>query len=113
MSKGWTWHAGLLASSPLAHGIQNAAEDTYGDQTGTLLVSTYDRRRERGITMRKGSVHIKDTMRLGQMLLTPIGLMPGILQLACMLKQKVQCHKHFGMHFIAPGRNSQILHQSM
>ena len=35
---------------------------------------------------------------------SPIGLM---------LKHKVQCHKRFGMHFIAPGSNSQILHQGM
>ena len=90
MSRGWAWHAHLLTISPLPHGIQNAAEDTYGDWASTLLVSTYQRRREREITMRKRSVHIEDTMRLGQTLLIPIGLMPGTLQSAYMLEQKVR-----------------------
>ena len=62
----------------------------YSDWTGTLLVSTYHRRRGRGITVKKRSIHIEDTMRPRQMLLTPIGLMPEILKLTCMLEQKVQ-----------------------
>ena len=35
-------------------------------------------------------MHVEDTMRPGWMLLTPVGLMPGILQLTCMLEQRVQ-----------------------
>ena len=65
----------------------------YGDWTSTLLVSTYHRRRGREIAIRKRSVHVEDTRRPGQMLLTPIGSMPGILQLAYMLEQKVQSTK--------------------
>ena len=40
--------------------------------------------------MKKRSVNVEDAMRPGQMLLTPIGLTPEILQLTCMLEQKVQ-----------------------
>ena len=62
----------------------------YHDRTGTLLVSTYHRKRGRGIAVKKRSIHIEDTMRPGQMLLTPVGSMPEILQLTYMLEQKVQ-----------------------
>ena len=85
MSRGWAWHARLLASSLLLHGIQNVAGDTYSDQTGTSIVSTYHRRKGRGIAMKKRSVHVKDTMRPGQMLLTPVGLTPEILQPTCVV----------------------------
>ena len=74
--------------------------------------------------MKKRSVHIEDTMRLGQMLPTPVGSMPEILQLSYMLEQRVQsaredtplggvdqrkCHKYFRMLSTVPRRNSQIL----
>ena len=55
-----------------------------------MLVSTYHRKKGRGITVKKRIMHVEDTMRPGQMLLTPVGLMPEILQLTCMLEQKVQ-----------------------
>ena len=90
MLRGWAWHAHLLTSSPPLRGIQNVAGDTYDDQIGTLLVSTYCKRRGRGIAMKRRIVHIEDTMRPGQMLPIPIGSMPGILQLTCMLEQRVQ-----------------------
>ena len=95
MLRGWAQHARLLASSLLLHWIQNEAGDTYGNQTGTLLISTYHRRRGRGIAVKKRNVHVKDTMRPGQMLPTPVGSMPGILQLACMLEQKVQSTREY------------------
>ena len=90
MLRGWAQHACLLTSSPLLCGIQNMARDNYGDWTSTLLVSTYHRRREREIAMRKRGIYIEDTMKLAQMLSTPVGLMPGTLQSACMLEEKVQ-----------------------
>ena len=67
----------------------------YSNRTGTLLVSTYHGRKGRGIagrgiTVKKRSIHIEDTMRPGQMLPTPIGSMPEILQPTCMLEQKVR-----------------------
>ena len=40
--------------------------------------------------MKRRIVHAEDTMRPRQMLLTPVGSMPGILQLTCMLEQRVQ-----------------------
>ena len=40
--------------------------------------------------MKRSIVHAEDTMRPGQMLPTPVGLTPGILQLTCMLEQRVQ-----------------------
>ena len=90
MSRGWAQHAHLLASSLLLHEIQNVAGDTYGDRTGTLLVSTYCKREGREIAMKRRIVHVEDTMRPGQTLLTLVGSMPGILQLTCMLEQRVQ-----------------------
>ena len=90
MLRGWAQHAHLLASSLLLRGIRNIAGDMYSDRTGTLLVSTYHRRRGRGITVQKRIVHIEDTMRPGQTLLTPVGSTPEILQLTCMLEQRVQ-----------------------
>ena len=90
MSGGWAQHARLLASSLLLCGIQNIAGDTYGDQIGTLLVSTYHKREGREIAVKRRIVHIEDTMRPGQTLPTPIGSMPGIFQLTCMLEQRVQ-----------------------
>ena len=75
---------------PTLHVIQNIAGDTYGDWIGTLLVSTYHKREGREIAMKRRIVHVEDTMRPGQTLLTPIGSMPGILQLTCMLEQRVQ-----------------------
>ena len=56
----------------------------------TLLVSTYCKREGREITTKRRIMHIEDTMRPGRMLPTPIGSMPGILQLTCMLEQRVQ-----------------------
>ena len=90
MLRGWAQHALLLANSLLLNGIQNVAGDTYSDRIGTLLVSTYHERRGRGIAMKRRIMHVEDTMRPGQTLPTPVGSMPGILQLTCMWEQRVQ-----------------------
>ena len=45
----------------------------YGDQTGTLLVSTYHKRRGREFAMKRRIMHVEDTMRPGRMLPTPVG----------------------------------------
>ena len=86
-------------------GIQNVAGDTYGDRISTLLVSTYHRRRGRGIAVKRRIMHAEDIMRPGRTLLTPVGSTPGILQLTCMLEQSTE---HCRGHPLGWGRPEEV-----
>ena len=74
----WAWCICLLAGNPLLLGIRSKVGATYGDRTDILQVNTCHRKRENRIAVRKRND--KGINRLGQMLLIPIGSMPGIPQ---------------------------------
>ena len=55
--------------------------------------------------MKKRIMHVEDTIRPGQTLLTPVGSTPGILQLTCMLEQSTE---HCRGHPLGQGRPEEV-----